>query len=109
MGTVYLGEREDGEFEHTVAIKVIKVGMNTRENIRLFNRERNILAGLNHPGIAKLLDGGVLDNGAPYLIMEYIEGTPIDEYCNAKKLNITERIDLFKKRSLKQYVMPMKI
>lgn len=96
MGTVYLAEREDGEFEHTVAIKVIKVGMNTPENIRLFNRERSILAGLNHPGIAKLLDGDVLESGAPYLIMEYVDGTPIDEYCDKNKLDITERIDLFK-------------
>ncbi len=96
MGAVYRGERTDGEFEHTVAIKVIKVGMDTRENIRLFNRERNILAGLNHSGIAKLFDGGVLENGAPYLIMEYVEGTPIDQYCDDHRLTVNERIDLFK-------------
>lgn len=97
MGAVYRGERADGEFNHTVAIKVIKVGMDTPENIRLFNRERNILAGLNHPGIAKLFDGGVLENGAPYLIMEYVEGTPIDQYCDEHKLSVDERIGLFKK------------
>lgn len=97
MGTVYRGERTDGEFEHTVAIKVIKRGMNTTENIRLFHRERNILAGLNHPGIAKLFDGGVLENGSPYLVMEYIEGTPIDQYCDENNLSIDKRIELFKK------------
>jgi serine/threonine-protein kinase len=96
MGTVYRGERADGEFEHTVAIKVIRMGMDTPENIRLFNRERNILAGLNHPGIAKLFDGGVIENGIPYLIMEYVDGTPIDQYCNKNDLSITERLELFK-------------
>ncbi|MEX0662488.1 MAG: serine/threonine-protein kinase [Balneolaceae bacterium] len=95
MGIVYRGERADGDFEHTVAIKLIRTGMDTPENIRLFNRERNILAGLNHPGIAKLFDGGVIQNGAPYLVMEYVEGTPIVQYCDEKKLTIDERINLF--------------
>lgn len=95
MGIVYRGERADGDFEHTVAIKLIRTGMDTPENIRLFNRERNILAGLNHPGVAKLFDGGIFQNEAPYLVMEYVEGTPIDQYCDEKKLTIDERIALF--------------
>ena len=97
MGTVYRAERSDGTFEHQVAIKVIRSEQATDANIRRFKRERNILAGLNHPGIARLFDGGITDQGIPYLIMEYIDGIAIDEYCRTNKLSIDERINLFKK------------
>lgn len=96
MGKVYLGERVDGEFDQKVAIKFLS-HRNVSKDIRLrFSQEKKILANLKHPNIAMLLDGGVLDNGAPYLIMEYIDGTPIDEYCNENSLNVEERLKLFK-------------
>ena len=97
MGSVYRAERSDGVFEHQVAIKVIRSGRATPENIRRFERERNILAGLNHPGIAQLFDGGITEQGTPYLIMEYIGGVPIDEYCQKNNLSLHNRIELFKK------------
>lgn len=96
MGQVYLGERVDGEFEQKVAIKFLNQ-RSVSKDIRLrFSQEKKILGNLKHPNIALLLDGGVLDNGSPYLIMEYIDGTPIDEYCNENKLNVNERLILFK-------------
>ena len=97
MGTVYRAERSDGTFEHQVAIKVIRSERATDANIRRFERERNILAGLNHPGIARLFDGGITDQGIPYLTMEYIDGIAIDQYCRTNKLSIDERINLFQK------------
>ncbi|SMO40908.1 serine/threonine-protein kinase [Fodinibius sediminis] len=96
MGAVYLAERTDGQFEHQVAIKIIQHGKATRENIQRFRRERNILAGLNHPGIAKLFDGGITEDGFHYLIMEYIEGTPIDEYCQQNDCTVEQKVSLFK-------------
>lgn len=95
MGSVYLAERRDGQFEHRVAIKIIQHGKATRENIRRFQRERNILAGLNHPGIAKLFDGGVTEDGYPYLIMEYVEGIPIDRYCRKHNNSTEQKVLLF--------------
>lgn len=96
MGQVYLGERIDGEFDQKVAIKFLNQ-RNVSKDIRLrFDQEKKILGNLKHPNIALLLDGGVLDNGSPYLIMEYIDGTPIDEYCNLNQLNVQERLSLFK-------------
>jgi serine/threonine-protein kinase len=96
MGLVYLAERMDGAFEHRVAIKVLREGMDTEHNIRRFQQERNILAGLNHPNIAGILDGGVTDQRLPYLIMEYVDGTPIDDYCTRQRCTIDERIKLIK-------------
>jgi len=96
MGTVFLAKRSDGIFEHQVAIKIIRESQATRENIRRFEQERNILASLNHPGIAKLFDGGITENGSPYLIMEYIDGIPIDQYCSQHKVSLNGRIGLFK-------------
>lgn len=96
MGAVYLAERSDGAFEHRVALKVIRRGSATQSNIQRFEQERNILASLSHPGIARLFDGGITEDGFPYLIMEYIDGRPIDEYCKEERLSLNERIDLFK-------------
>ncbi len=81
MGTVYLGTRADGEFQHRVAIKVVKRGMDTDEVVKRFRTERQTLASLTHPSIARLFDGGVTEDGRPYLVMEYVDGKPIDRYC----------------------------
>ncbi|WP_340105687.1 serine/threonine-protein kinase [Rhodohalobacter sp. 8-1] len=96
MGAVFLGERTDGQFKHSVAIKIIQSGLNKSEIYDHFIRERQILAGLNHENIARLYDGGVTDTNIPYLIMEYVHGTPIDEYCDQHRLSAAERIELFK-------------
>ncbi|MEL7833406.1 serine/threonine-protein kinase [Fodinibius sp. Rm-B-1B1-1] len=96
MGSVYLAERTDGEFDHRVAIKIIRQGHNTHKNILRFRREQQILAGLNHPGIGRLYDGGITDDGFPYIIMEYVDGIPIDEYCLQHNCSVDEKIELFK-------------
>jgi non-specific serine/threonine protein kinase/serine/threonine-protein kinase len=95
MGAVWLAERADEQFEKQVALKLIKRGMDTEEIIRRFRYERQILARLDHPNIARLLDGGTTTDGLPYFVMEYIEGQPLTEYCDANQLNITERLKLF--------------
>ncbi len=95
MGAVYLAERVDGEFQRRVALKLIKRGMDTDLVLQRFRAERQILATLEHPHIARLLDGGSTEDGRPYFIMEYIEGQPIDEYADARRLSIRERLELF--------------
>src|SRR5207253_391487 len=95
MGTVYLAARAD-DFEKRVAIKLIKRGMDTDEILSRFRNERQILANLDHPNIARLLDGGTTTDGLPYFVMEYIEGQTIDEYCEARKLATAERLQLFR-------------
>ncbi|MBN2733087.1 MAG: serine/threonine protein kinase, partial [Balneolaceae bacterium] len=95
MGTVYRAERTGGKFDHQVAIKIIRQGHNTHKNIRRFRREQHILAGLNHPNIARLFDGGITDDGFPYIIMEHVSGTPIDNYCKANNCSINKKIALF--------------
>jgi len=94
MGTVFLAARADEQFEKRVALKVVR-GSDSAEVIRFFRRERQILAGLEHPNIARLLDGGTTDDGLPYFVMEHVEGEPIDRYCDARKLAIPERLKLF--------------
>jgi tRNA A-37 threonylcarbamoyl transferase component Bud32 len=94
MGTVYLAERADGQFEQRAAIKVIKRGMDTDAVLRRFYAERQILARLQHPNITRLLDGGVFD-GRPYFVMEYLDGEPIFEYCRRMNPSLKERIRLF--------------
>lgn len=96
MGSVYLAERADEIYQLKVAFKVMRRGMDTPSNIARFKREQAILANLNHPGIAKLLDGGVTGDGLPYLVMEYVEGTPLHDYCDNNRLSIQERLTLFK-------------
>ncbi|HEY0078086.1 MAG TPA: protein kinase, partial [Pyrinomonadaceae bacterium] len=96
MGAVYLAERADSEFRRNVAIKLIKRGMDTDFIIRRFRNERQILAALEHPNIACLLDGGTTEDGLPYFVMEYIEGRPLYQYCDSEKLSIRERLRLFR-------------
>lgn len=95
MGTVYRASRVDGQFEQTVAIKVVKRGMDSDEVLKRFYQERRTLAALQHPNIARLLDGGSVTDGRPYLVMEYVDGVPIDEYCNAHRLTTPQRLRLF--------------
>ncbi len=95
MGTVYLGVRADEQFDQRVAIKFIKCGMASADCLRHFFRERQTLASLDHPNIARLLDGGATEEGLPYLVMEYVEGKPIDEYCDERCLSTAQRLTLF--------------
>jgi serine/threonine-protein kinase len=95
MGNVYLAARADDTFQKLVAIKIIRRGLDTDEIIQRFRSERQILAILDHPNIARLLDAGSTDDGLPYFVMEYIEGEPIDRFCDGHKLSGTERLKLF--------------
>ncbi|MDT7806531.1 MAG: eukaryotic-like serine/threonine-protein kinase [Acidobacteriota bacterium] len=95
MGAVYLAERADGEFRQRVAVKLIKRGMDTDFILRRFRNERQILATLDHPYIARLLDGGTTGDGLPYFVMEHIEGLPVYRYCDERKLTVGERLRLF--------------
>ena len=96
MGTVYRALRANDEFTLQVAVKVIKRGMDSESVVRRFRRERQILAKLAHPNIARLLDGGVTDDGLPYLVMEFIDGQPLDAYIRNRALPIRERVRLFR-------------
>ena len=96
MGAVYLAFRADDEYQKQVAIKLIKRGMDTDFIIRRFRNERQILANLDHPNIARLIDGGTSEDGLPYFIMDHVEGLPIDAYCDAHNLSIAERLKLFR-------------
>jgi len=95
MGSIYLAERADGQFEQKVALKLLRTGFSTSKESQRFLAERQILASLNHENIARLYDGGVTDQGQPYIIMEYIEGKPIDCYCDEHQLSIRKRLELF--------------
>jgi serine/threonine-protein kinase len=95
MGTVWMAERADGQFEQRVALKLIKRGMDTDEILARFLRERQILARLEHPNIARLLDGGVSDDGRPYFVMEHVAGQSLTAYCDEKRCSIEERLRLF--------------
>ena len=97
MGTVYLASRSDESFNKKVAIKLIKRGMDTAAVLKRFVMERKILASLENPNIASLLDGGSTADGLPYLVMEYIEGNPITKFCDSHNLSIEERLALFRK------------
>ena len=96
MGAVYLAERDDEQFTKRVAIKLIKRGMDTDLVVQRFRNERQILANLDHPNIARLLDGGATEADLPYFVMEYVEGEPIVKYANTNKLNTAERLKLFR-------------
>ena len=95
MGTVFLARRSDGVFEQEVALKIIKPGLSTIPIIRRFQHERQILANLQHPNIARLFDGGVTEDRRPFFTMEFVNGRPIDEYCDNNKLSIKKRLKLF--------------
>lgn len=96
MGAVYLAVRADDQYQKRVAIKLVKRGMDTDSVLRRFRNERQILANLDHPNIARLLDGGTTADGLPYFVMEYIEGVPVNVYCDAQTLSIIERLELFR-------------
>lgn len=97
MGAVYEASRADNEFNKRAAIKLVKRGMDTDFILRRFRKERQILAALDHPHIAGLLDGGTTDDGLPYFVMEFIEGQPLYGYCDSHQLNIAERLKLFRR------------
>jgi non-specific serine/threonine protein kinase/serine/threonine-protein kinase len=94
MGAVYLAERA-GEFQQQAAIKLLRAGMDSRGIVSRFRHERQILAGLDHPNIAHLLEGGTTEDGRPYFVMEYVDGEPIDTYAAKSGLNIKDRLCLF--------------
>lgn len=96
MGAVYKAERDTDDFQHLVAIKVIRPGIMADALIDRFQRERQILATLNHPNIARLYDGGATDDGSPYIVMEYIEGEPLTDWVERKKLSLADRFWLFR-------------
>jgi serine/threonine protein kinase len=95
MGSVYRAVRES-DFHKQAAIKVVKRGMDSDFVLARFRQERQILAGLDHPNIARLLDGGRMEDGRPYLVMEYVEGTPIVAYCDEHRLSLDARLELFR-------------
>ncbi len=95
MAVVYLAERADGRYQQNVALKVLKRGLDTEEVIRRFRQERQILASLDHPAIARLLDAGTTSDGRPFLVMEAVDGQPIDRYCDQRRLTIEERLRFF--------------
>jgi serine/threonine protein kinase len=95
MGAVFLARRED-EFDQLVAIKIVKRGLDTEDMLRRFRTERQILARLDHPNIARLLDGGSTPDGLPYFVMEHVPGVTIDKYCAEHDLSIAERVKLFR-------------
>ena len=96
MGAVWLATRHDHEYQKKVAIKMVKPGMDSQEILRRFRTERQVLANLQHPNIAHLIDGGSTPEGLPYLVMEYVDGKPIDQYCEKGKRPISERLQLFR-------------
>jgi len=98
MGTVYAVERDDGEYRMRAALKVVRSGLHLDASfVRRFREERQILARLDHPNVARLLDGGVTDDGRPYYVMEFVDGAPIDRWCNERGTSIEDRLALFAK------------
>jgi serine/threonine protein kinase/Flp pilus assembly protein TadD len=95
MGVVYLAERADGAFDQQVALKIVRGVVTSPSAVERFLAERRILAQLEHPNIARILDGGTTREGAPYFAMERVEGEPIDRYCNRRRLTVRERLELF--------------
>ncbi len=95
MGTVWRGARADDEFERVVAIKLLRPARDPGSVVQRFRLERRTLARLDHANIARLLDGGATDEGMPYLVMEHVDGVPIDAFCDARRLGVRERLELF--------------
>ncbi|MGA8153945.1 MAG: serine/threonine-protein kinase [Terriglobales bacterium] len=95
MGEVYSAFRDDDEYRKKVALKLVRTGQDSGFVVSRFKNERQILAGLDHPNIARLLDGGTTEEGTPYFVMELIEGQPISEYCDVHRLSISDRLKLF--------------
>ncbi len=97
MGAVYLADRADDEYQHQVAVKLLRPGVTGVDLVRRFRAERQILAVLVHPNITRLLDGGTTEDSRPFLVMEYVEGAPIDQFCDERALSIDDRLELFLK------------
>ncbi|CAN5600643.1 hypothetical protein BH18VER1_BH18VER1_11800 [soil metagenome] len=97
LGSVYLAVRSDGEYRKEVALKLIRRGLDTGDILRRFRNERQILAQLDHPNIARLIDGGTTDDGLPYFVMEFVKGDPITTYCDTYRLDSEPRLELFRK------------
>jgi eukaryotic-like serine/threonine-protein kinase len=95
MSRVYLAERADGQYDQQVALKLLRTGYDSEADDRRLRAERQILASLNHPAIARLLDGGVTDEGRPYLVLEFVDGVRIDRYCDDHALTVDQRLELF--------------
>src|SRR6185312_683201 len=95
MSEVYRAVRDDDEYHKEVAVKLLRSGFDTHALLKRFKIEKQILATLDHPNIAKLLDGGSTEEGLPFLVMDYIPGSPIDEYCAARRLRVRQRLELF--------------
>lgn len=96
MGSVFKVERKQSDFKQFSALKIVKKGLDSDSVVSRFRQERQILAKLNHPNIAKLFDGGITEDGRPYFVMELVEGIPINSYCDEQKLTIAERLKLFR-------------
>jgi len=95
MGTVYEAVRADDAYQKRVAIKIVQRGLDTQSVLSRFRNERQILANLDNPNIARLLDGGTTKDGRPYFVMEFVDGLPVDEYCRSRQLKLTDRLRLF--------------
>lgn len=96
MGIVYRAERADAAFQRPAAIKVVRRGRDSASIVERFQRERETLAALDHPNIARLMDGGTTPDGEPYFVMEYVDGMPVDRFCDDKGLSVERRLDLFR-------------
>jgi serine/threonine protein kinase len=97
MGEVWLARRADGQHEQKTALKILSPYLASPDSLHRFRRERELLARLEHPNIARLLDGGMSAGGEPYLVMEYVEGVRLDRYCDERRLPIRQRLQLFLK------------
>jgi tRNA A-37 threonylcarbamoyl transferase component Bud32 len=95
MSRVFLAERADGQFEQRVALKLLRPGFDSDVDVMRLRAERQILASLSHPNIARLLDGGVTDDGLPYLVLEYVDGVAVDRYCESRALSTRQRLEIF--------------
>ncbi len=97
MSQVFLGERTDGEVQQQVAIKFLPDDLRDARLLRSLRRERQILASLDHPNIARFLDGGTTEEGLPYVVLEYVQGMPLTEYCDVRRLGVRQRLEMFRK------------
>ena len=95
MGVVWEARRADQQYDQRAAVKLLRASLLSEREIRRFREERQILASLNHPCIARLLDGGMMEDGSPYLVMEYVDGQPLDAWCEREQLNVRQRLEIF--------------
>jgi hypothetical protein len=95
MGVVWEARRADQQYDQRAAVKLLRASLLSEREIRRFREERQILASLNHPCIARLFDGGMLEDGSPYLVMEYVDGLPLDVWCDREEFNVRQRLEIF--------------